>query len=233
MRRPIIFSRPTNAPPQMNRMLVVSTGVNSWCGCLRPPCGGTLATVPSRIFSSACCTPSPETSRVIDGFSSLRPDLVDLVDVDDAGLRRAHVSIGRLQQLQDDVLDVLADVAGFGERGGVDDRERAHRASWPAFAPAVSCRCQSGRSAKCSTSPVRLRRCAAGSCGRACSGCRRRRQASSWSGAGRSRTHQGTSLTSEGLGNWCGVVEVWVSVRSSSRIELQTATHSSQMYARG
>ena len=75
MRRPIIFSSPTKAPPQMNRMFVVSTGVNSWCGCLRPPCGGTLATVPSRIFSSACCTPSPETSRVIDGFSSLRPIL--------------------------------------------------------------------------------------------------------------------------------------------------------------
>ena len=36
------------------------------------PCGGTLATVPSTIFSSACCTPSPETSRVIEGFSLLR-----------------------------------------------------------------------------------------------------------------------------------------------------------------
>ncbi len=35
-------------------------------------CGGTLATVPSRILSSACCTPSPDTSRVIDGFSPLR-----------------------------------------------------------------------------------------------------------------------------------------------------------------
>ena len=56
----------------MNRMLVVSTWKNSWCGCLRPPWGGTLATVPSRIFSSACCTPSPDTSRVIEGFSSLR-----------------------------------------------------------------------------------------------------------------------------------------------------------------
>ena len=32
-------------------------------GCLRPPLGGTLLTVPSRIFSSACCTPSPPTSR--------------------------------------------------------------------------------------------------------------------------------------------------------------------------
>ncbi len=34
--------------------------------------GGTEACVPSRIFSSACCTPSPDTSRVIDGFSLLR-----------------------------------------------------------------------------------------------------------------------------------------------------------------
>src|SRR5678815_370285 len=65
----MILSRPTNAPPQMKSTLEVSTWMNSWCGCLRPPCGGTLAMVPSRIFRSACCTPSPETSRVIEGFS--------------------------------------------------------------------------------------------------------------------------------------------------------------------
>jgi len=34
--------------------------------------GGTLAIVPSISFSSACCTPSPDTSRVIDGLSDLR-----------------------------------------------------------------------------------------------------------------------------------------------------------------
>jgi hypothetical protein len=28
--------------------------------------------VPSKIFKSACWTPSPETSRVMDGFSPLR-----------------------------------------------------------------------------------------------------------------------------------------------------------------
>ena len=33
---------------------------------------GTLAIVPSMILSNACCTPSPETSRVIDGLSPLR-----------------------------------------------------------------------------------------------------------------------------------------------------------------
>ena len=40
-----------------------------------PPWGGTEATVPSRILSRACWTPSPETSRVIDGFSALRATL--------------------------------------------------------------------------------------------------------------------------------------------------------------
>ena len=68
----MIFSRPAKAPPQMNSMLVVSTCRNSCCGCLRPPWGGTEATVPSMIFSSACCTPSPDTSRVIEGLSDLR-----------------------------------------------------------------------------------------------------------------------------------------------------------------
>jgi len=71
-RSAITFSMPSNVPPQMNRMFIVSIWMNSWCGCLRPPCGGTLASVPSMIFSSACCTPSPLTSRVIEGLS---PDL--------------------------------------------------------------------------------------------------------------------------------------------------------------
>ena len=68
----IIRSIPSKAPPQINRMLVVSIGISSCCGCFLPPCGGTDATVPSRIFNKACCTPSPETSLVIDAFSDLR-----------------------------------------------------------------------------------------------------------------------------------------------------------------
>ena len=68
----MIFSRPANAPPQMNRMLVVSTCRNSCCGCLRPPWGGTEAVVPYISFSSACWTPSPDTSRVMEGLSDLR-----------------------------------------------------------------------------------------------------------------------------------------------------------------
>ena len=54
----------------------------------------------------------------------LASDLVDFVDIDDAGLRASDIAVGGLQQLQDDVFDVLADVAGFGQRGGVHDGER-------------------------------------------------------------------------------------------------------------
>src|SRR5207249_3954052 len=50
-------------------------------------------------------------------------DLVHLVDVDDAALGRLNVEVCRVQQLQEQVLDVLADVAGLGQRGGVADGE--------------------------------------------------------------------------------------------------------------
>ena len=51
-------------------------------------------------------------------------DLVDLVDVDDPGLGLLDVEVGGLDQLEEDVLDVLADVAGFRQRGRIRDRER-------------------------------------------------------------------------------------------------------------
>src|SRR5688572_7668761 len=54
----------------------------------------------------------------------LARDLVDLVDVDDPGLGLLDVEVRGLDQLQKDVLDVLADVAGLRERGRVGDRER-------------------------------------------------------------------------------------------------------------
>ena len=55
---------------------------------------------------------------------ALAGDLVDLVDVDDPGLGPLDVEVGGLDQLEQDVLDVLADVAGLGEGGGVGDGER-------------------------------------------------------------------------------------------------------------
>src|SRR5438105_844978 len=47
----------------MKRMFEVSTWMYSCWLYFLPPRGVTLAGVPSMIFSSACCTPSPPTSR--------------------------------------------------------------------------------------------------------------------------------------------------------------------------
>ena len=54
----------------------------------------------------------------------LARDLVHLVDVDDPGLGLLDVEVRGLDQLEEDVLDVLADVAGLGQRRRVRDRER-------------------------------------------------------------------------------------------------------------
>ena len=80
--------------------------------------------MPSRILSSACCTPSPRHVARDARVLRLARDLVDLVDVDDAALALGDVEVAGLEQPDEDVLDVLADVAGFGERRRVGDRER-------------------------------------------------------------------------------------------------------------
>ena len=49
------------------------------------------------------------------GVVGLAADLVDFVDIDDAALGPLDIVVGGLQQLEDDVLDVLADIAGFGQ----------------------------------------------------------------------------------------------------------------------
>src|SRR5258708_28343915 len=53
----------------------------------------------------------------------LAANFVDFVDVDNTLLAFLHVAVSRLQQFEDDVLDVFSDVAGFGQRSGVDDGE--------------------------------------------------------------------------------------------------------------
>ena len=58
------------------------------------------------------------------GIFVLPPDLVDLVDIDDALLAALDIPVGVLEQPEDDVLDIFADVAGLGEGGGIDDGER-------------------------------------------------------------------------------------------------------------
>src|SRR6478735_874553 len=57
------------------------------------------------------------------GVLRLAGHLVDLVDVDDARLGLLDVVVGSLDELEEDVLDILADVAGLGQRRGVRDRE--------------------------------------------------------------------------------------------------------------
>src|ERR1700730_17942891 len=53
----------------------------------------------------------------------LAADLVDFVDIDDATLGALHIVVGRLQELQDDVLDVLAHIAGLGQSCRIRHRE--------------------------------------------------------------------------------------------------------------
>ncbi len=55
---------------------------------------------------------------------ALAGDLVDLVDIDDALLGSLDVVVGRLNQLEKNVLDVFADVAGFGQRGRIGHGQR-------------------------------------------------------------------------------------------------------------
>jgi hypothetical protein len=45
----------------------------------------------------------------------LATDLVDFVDIYDAPLGPFDIGIGCLQQLENDVLDLLADIAGLGQ----------------------------------------------------------------------------------------------------------------------
>ena len=57
------------------------------------------------------------------GVVGLTGDLVNFVDIDDSDLGLVHVVIALLQQLLDDVLNILADVARLGEGSGVGDGE--------------------------------------------------------------------------------------------------------------
>ena len=50
------------------------------------------------------------------GVVGLAGDLVDLVDIDDAALRAFDIVFRCLQQLEDDVFHILADIAGLGQR---------------------------------------------------------------------------------------------------------------------
>ncbi len=58
------------------------------------------------------------------GIVRLAGDLIDLIDIDDAAFRPRHIKVGHLNQAQQNILDILTDVAGLRQGGGVGDAER-------------------------------------------------------------------------------------------------------------
>ena len=57
------------------------------------------------------------------GALRLAGDLIDLIKIDNAGLGPLHIVATVLQQLQDNVLNILADIAGFGQRRRIGNGE--------------------------------------------------------------------------------------------------------------
>ena len=51
-------------------------------------------------------------------------DLVDLIDIDDASFSLFDVVVCRLDQLQQYIFDIFADITGFCQCRGISDRER-------------------------------------------------------------------------------------------------------------
>ena len=78
-------------------------------------------------------------------------DLVDLVDVDDALLGRTKVAIGCLDQPGQQALNVLADVPGFGQAGGITDGEGDVEVGSQGLRPDGSCPNPKDRSGGCWT----------------------------------------------------------------------------------
>ena len=58
------------------------------------------------------------------GIFGLAADLVDFVDIDDAALRLLDIIVGGLEQLKNDILDIFADIACFGQCRRIGHRER-------------------------------------------------------------------------------------------------------------
>ena len=54
----------------------------------------------------------------------LTADFVDFVDIDDTALCALNIVIGRLQQFQNDVFNILTHITGFGQCGGIGHGER-------------------------------------------------------------------------------------------------------------
>ena len=119
----MMSSRPTKVPPQMNRMLrgidldVLLLGMLA-AALRRDVADGAFEHLQQGLLDALAGDVAGD-GDVLAGLG----DLVDFVDVDDAALGCLDVEVGGVEQLEQQVLDVLADVAGLGEGGGVADGE--------------------------------------------------------------------------------------------------------------
>ena len=83
--------------------------------------------------------------RVIDGLSSLRQILSDLVDIDDSLLSFFEIAARGLNEPKQDVLDILAYISG-SVRIVASTIQNGTSGLWPASEQAASCRFRWGRS---------------------------------------------------------------------------------------
>ena len=148
----MMSSRPTNAPPQMNRTLARV----EWDARL----GRVLPAALWRHRGDRAFEHLQE--GVLDALPHVleaRPaslDLVNLVDVDDALLGGTEVAFGCLDQPGQQALHVIADVPGFRQARGITDGERDVQVARKDCEQGGSSRCRKDRSGGCWTSPPPL-----------------------------------------------------------------------------
>ena len=146
-RRAMMSSRPGKAPPQMKSTSVVSKGTVSASGCLGPSFAGMNDDPGLEHLEEGVLDPFAGGVLGHPRVAVVLPQLVDLVDEDDAPGGPAGLAARGEVQPGQQALHVVADVSGLREGRGVSDDDRDVRASWRAPGPGASCRSRSGRSA--------------------------------------------------------------------------------------
>ncbi len=90
---------------------------------MRPPCGGTEAHRTLDNLEQGLLDAFTRDIAGDGGVFRLARDLVDFVNEDDAALGLLDVVVALRQQLGNDVFDILAHIASFGQRGRIGDHE--------------------------------------------------------------------------------------------------------------
>jgi len=122
-RRSIIFSSPSKAPPQMKRMLLRVHLDELLVGMLPASLGRHVGNGPLHDLQQSLLDTLAGYVPGDGGVLALPGDLVDLISIDDAVLRPLHVEVRGLEQPQQDVLHIVAHIAGLRQGGGVRNGE--------------------------------------------------------------------------------------------------------------